>query len=643
MTIKHIDSIVEIPPHSYVKKSKGESVLKTKQNNLLRSSCIFIMLLAILIINCHIIAFTATAEANSDSITPISSNVVPDGIYALKNASSQKWMDIQYNSTLPGHHVQQYNFSTNPAEGDDIYGLFRITQIENTGRYVIRALLNESLSFGYEGTDVLTKTIPTLDNEVETEDTFTIEKTGSGYLIKPYNSARSYVCCNDPAASGSAGAPGSYLIANGVHDAGMKAVWFLYPQELQVKTGVYWMSNDSGLASGANPRVMDAEGPSYAEGTIIQQWKNGNPEYNNMYYAQVWIVRHIGCGYYTISSSKKFDMYMSYNSTTVTLKESKDSAVGDDSAIQWKIEGNTQDGYSITSKSNSQKAITVPSGTSDGANLIYSSPTASNSGRNRWDFHRIDDVYIASIYSIADTTGASSGGTIIGTGGSAFGDLGHSWIKIENMATDSVVIGAATVGPNEYITVGKWGNQPPNNQMWYNLERHFAPRMNTDNYGGYISVLIRNDKLQSVSNYINAHQEDKWEVNSNCSHLANSIWGTITGSQLDNLLGMPYNLWQSIDSNPCGVDGTFMHEGEWCGYYKDNTLWKHPDDNITINDIPHDHHNTDMYPTPEISLSTNTLTETEFLEKPSQSLPIETESQTEVPVPIINEQENTND
>jgi len=544
--------------------------MRTQKKNIAKIICTWTVLLTILLISCNIAAFTAAAEPDENLPEQITSDVVPDGIYAFKNLASQKWMDVEYDSSYPGYHMQQYAYSSSPANGNAVYGLYRVTQIENTGRYIIRLLLNEELSFGLtDDSEVLTKDISAIDSEVDAEDTFVIEHIGSGrYTIQPYGSNK-FLRCYDLVSSGSADAPDSYLTST-TNGSSNLAKWILQPYQEMLKTGVYWISNNADIASGSNPRIMDAEGPSYASGTPIQQWKDNNPEQNGMYYAQIWIVRNIGCGYYTISSSKKLDMYMSCNGTAISLKESMDSEICDDSSIQWKIEGNTQKGFTITSKLSSAKAITAPDNIIDGSNLICSAPTTSNEMYTHWNFNRIDNVYIASIYSITDTTGASSGGS--SGSGSSFGDLGHSWIKFENLSIGNVIIGAATVGPNEYITVGKWGNQKPK-QLWYNLERHFSESMTTDVHGGYISTLIRSSELEDASAFIIQNHTNSWTPTANCSEMANALWYAITGSAFTiSSTPTPYKLLNSMKNHSCYIEGTLINEGIWRGYYENGEL-----------------------------------------------------------------------
>ena len=192
---------------------------------------------------------------------------IPNGVYALQNyGNSGLWMDIEGDSTEPGMHMQQFAYSMSPADGSSLAGLYRITQYGDTDRYIIRAMLNESLSFGIVGNEVLTKTIPASDADVTDADTFYIEARGDEYAIKPYGSSQ-YIGANDTDASGWAGRPDSYLIPQNLTTNLYQNLWVLQSKNIDIEAGVYAFQNK------AHPsRWMDTEGDSYNEGYHIQQY-----------------------------------------------------------------------------------------------------------------------------------------------------------------------------------------------------------------------------------------------------------------------------------------------------------------------------------------------------------------------------------
>ncbi|MBE6694009.1 MAG: hypothetical protein E7589_04525, partial [Ruminococcaceae bacterium] len=192
----------------------------------------------------------------------------PDGIYALQSAlNSQRWMDIQHNSTTPGAHVHQYAFSGSPSDISNQYGLFHITRVGTTDRYIIRLKYAPTLTFTYSSDGyVVTKSIPANDEEVDINDTFQFIRRGNGFRIKKYNSDK-YIAVNRTTASGSAGAPESHLIACKSSDfaAGDAGTWLLEGYDTPIPEGVYCFKNTW------NGMWMDTQEGKSAPGYHIQQ------------------------------------------------------------------------------------------------------------------------------------------------------------------------------------------------------------------------------------------------------------------------------------------------------------------------------------------------------------------------------------
>lgn len=212
---------------------------------------------------------TANAEASATvaNYTGVNRNAIPDGIYALQNyGNTGLWMDIEKNLTTAGAHVQQCTYTTSPADTGGTYGLFKITQVGTTGRYIIRVMLNTNLTFGFSGTSVLTKTISATDSNVSASDTFYITYSAGGYLIRPYGSSY-YVCANDTDASGMSGAPDSYLAKKTLSEGGSQARWILEGYSTVVEDGVYAFRN-----LGNSGRWMDIRNNSCTVGGYVQQY-----------------------------------------------------------------------------------------------------------------------------------------------------------------------------------------------------------------------------------------------------------------------------------------------------------------------------------------------------------------------------------
>lgn len=151
---------------------------------------------------------TNTSGAN-ESVRSTTSTI-EDGVYAFHNiGNSTMWMDTQYDSDEVGYHMQQYAYTSSPVTTFSRGGLFKITSVAN-GRYVIRLMTNNLLTFELTSSGVFTKEIPANDEDVAAADTFFIESAGTGYYIRPYGSSY-VVTANTSSSSGSSGAPNSYL------------------------------------------------------------------------------------------------------------------------------------------------------------------------------------------------------------------------------------------------------------------------------------------------------------------------------------------------------------------------------------------------------------------------------------------------
>ena len=148
---------------------------------------------------------------------------IEDGVYAIKNvgnstSSYSLYMDTQYAHWLPGYHMQQYKFTgtATPCSNFSVSALFKITNVN--GAYSIRILRNSLLSFALSekadgSNEFLTVEIPLDDEDVPSANLFSILKTNlyaNDYVISQRGTSK-YIAANDTDASGSAGAPNSYL------------------------------------------------------------------------------------------------------------------------------------------------------------------------------------------------------------------------------------------------------------------------------------------------------------------------------------------------------------------------------------------------------------------------------------------------
>lgn len=133
-----------------------------------------------------------TPSIREENVASSSVNSISDGVYALQNNSfTTRWMTVEADNVFAGKHIQQVYSDASPASSSvfDRSSLFKISHVYGTDRYIIRSMLNNNLSFGVSGTEILTKIIPSADSDVPVEDTFYIEWDGYGFLIRPYGSS----------------------------------------------------------------------------------------------------------------------------------------------------------------------------------------------------------------------------------------------------------------------------------------------------------------------------------------------------------------------------------------------------------------------------------------------------------------------
>ena len=180
-------------------------------------------------------------------------STIEDGVYAFRNlGNTTMWMDTQHDSDKVGYHMQQYAYTSSPTTTFSRGGLFKITSVAS-GRYVIRLMTNNLLTFELTSGGVITKEIPADDEDVAAADTFYIESAETGYYIRSY-SGNFVITANTSSSSGSSGAPNSYLTRVKKTLALSTAQWDLI-RYTGVHTGgytlyypTYW--NSTGLIAG---------------------------------------------------------------------------------------------------------------------------------------------------------------------------------------------------------------------------------------------------------------------------------------------------------------------------------------------------------------------------------------------------------
>lgn len=175
---------------------------------------------------------------------------IPEGVYALTaSAFANSWLTIEGDSPFAGKKVQQTSSDGSPASSSifDRSCLFKISQ-KYGNNYVIRSMLNNNLSFGISNGEIITKTIPSVDSDVDFADTFLIEWDGAGFLLRPHGST-------DVIQVSSAATPD--LITVPKADATARARWSLvqYTGVHRASTTIYFSKLFAGVTSNITPIV----------------------------------------------------------------------------------------------------------------------------------------------------------------------------------------------------------------------------------------------------------------------------------------------------------------------------------------------------------------------------------------------------
>lgn len=124
----------------------------------------------------------------------VSGGVVSDGVYALRNKATGKYLDIQYDSPNSGMRIQQYAYGSTPSTKDTRAGLFKVTH-RGGNNYLIRTMMNNANSFYRQSdTSVLTTPIDPVDINNPMTAHWILSDAGNGYVyIRAYGTNK-YLC-----------------------------------------------------------------------------------------------------------------------------------------------------------------------------------------------------------------------------------------------------------------------------------------------------------------------------------------------------------------------------------------------------------------------------------------------------------------
>ena len=232
---------------------------------------------------------------------------IEDGVYALQNVNTGLWMDTQYNSYESGKYAQQYNYSQCPADTFSRGGLFKIKQIGDTGRYTVRLMTNNLLTWNVNGGGFKSYKINSVDSAVSVQNTFYIVFDGTGFVLIQCQNNYAMASLANSNASGSAGAPDSYLRRVAKTEIQDNARWNLYKYTGADKCGVTVISNESltefnstGAVAGSTYTFESAVWYTYSsinDNVIVVTPSNSNVAdvvWNNSNYTTTITVKNFG-------------------------------------------------------------------------------------------------------------------------------------------------------------------------------------------------------------------------------------------------------------------------------------------------------------------------------------------------------------
>lgn len=138
------------------------------------------------------------------STTP--STYIADGVYAIKNLYSGWYIDIAQNSPLTGKYVQQYNYTTSPANNSkQRWGLYKVTRVSGND-YVIRTMIENGNTFvantNTAGSYIRTAGVEVKDSNVSDLQKWTITAVDGGYIIRPKGVSSLALCVQNNTSSG---------------------------------------------------------------------------------------------------------------------------------------------------------------------------------------------------------------------------------------------------------------------------------------------------------------------------------------------------------------------------------------------------------------------------------------------------------
>lgn len=113
-------------------------------------------------------------------------------------------------------------------------------------------------------------------------------------------------------------------------------------------------------------------------------------------------------------------------------------------------------------------------------------------------------------------------------------NLGHSFLYITNISSETITIGSGEILSGESMTIGTW-SIAKHFGVWYNLESNYIKDYNKYNGRYSITKGVSADELSRISSFVNSH--DYWSPINNCSWFALNLWNEV--AEGDEILKTP--------------------------------------------------------------------------------------------------------
>lgn len=122
-----------------------------------------------------------------------------------------------------------------------------------------------------------------------------------------------------------------------------------------------------------------------------------------------------------------------------------------------------------------------------------------------------------------------------GEGRLGLANLGHSFLSVENISSDTIKVGKVDLRAGDSITIGTWSIKA-HFGVWYNVESVYIDTI--DKYNGRISITagINQNDIDKMNEFILSH--DYWSPTNNCSNFALNLWNTV--ATVDEELVRPF-------------------------------------------------------------------------------------------------------